>query len=64
MAYDLGEIDLHTAIIVRRFGEFEGEPITQRINTTVGRMIFNSVMPEGLGYIERNTPEDMLKKEK
>ena len=60
MAYDLGEIDLHTAIIVRRFGEFEGEPITQRINTTVGKLIFNDAIPQDLGFVDRTKKENAL----
>ena len=60
MAYDLGEIDLHTAIIVRRFGEFEGEPISQRINTTVGKLIFNEAIPQDLGFVDRTKKENAL----
>ena len=60
MAYDLGEIDLHTAIIVRRFGEFEGEPITQRINTTIGKLIFNDAIPQDLGFVDRTKRENAL----
>ncbi|HBV52775.1 MAG TPA: DNA-directed RNA polymerase subunit beta', partial [Clostridiales bacterium] len=51
MAYDTGRIDLHTAIIVRRFGEFEGRPITQRLNTTIGKLIFNDAIPQDLGFV-------------
>ena len=60
MAYDIGEIDLHTAIIVRRFGEFEGEPISQRINTTIGKLIFNEAIPQDLGFVDRSKRENTL----
>ena len=60
MAYDIGEIDLHTAIIVRRFGEFEGEPISQRINTTIGKLIFNEAIPQDLGFVDRSKRENAL----
>ena len=60
MAYDIGEIDLHTAIIVRRFGEFEGEPITQRIKTTIGKLIFNDAIPQDLGFVDRTKRENAL----
>ena len=60
MAYDIGEIDLHTAIIVRRFGEFEGEPISQRINTTIGKLIFNDAIPQDLGFVDRTKRENAL----
>ena len=60
MAYDIGQIDLHTAIIVRRFGEFEGKPITQRINTTIGKLIFNDAIPQDLGFVDRTKRENAL----
>ena len=60
MAYDTGRIDLHTAIIVRRFGEFEGRPITQRLNTTIGKLIFNDAIPQDLGFVDRTKRENVL----
>jgi len=63
MAYQTGNVSLHSKVWVRVQKEIDGKMYSTRLNTTVGRMIFNSVMPEGLGYIERNTPEDMLKNE-
>ena len=63
MAYDQGEIDLHTPIIVRRFGEFEGRPISQRIKTTMGKLIFNDAIPQDLGFIDRSKEENALRLE-
>ena len=60
MAYDLGIIKLHTAIIVRRFGEFNGEKITRRIKTTIGKLIFNEAIPQDLGFVDRTDPEHVL----
>ena len=60
LAYDLGEITLHTAIRVRRFGEFNGEPITQIINTTMGKLIFNEAIPQDLGFVDRSVRENAL----
>jgi DNA-directed RNA polymerase subunit beta' len=42
MAYDNGEIGLHTKILVR----WEGK----RIETTVGRVFFNQIVPAKVGY--------------
>ena len=44
LAYDVGAIQLHERIIVRMES---GE----RLETTVGRCIFNEVLPEGLRFV-------------
>ncbi len=61
-AYDLKKIDLHTPIQVRlpkgRYGDIVPEmksgpqplPKNNRIITTVGRLIFNEILPEGMHY--------------
>jgi len=51
LAYFNGEIDLHAKIHVRYKG--------QRLVTTLGRLIFNSVLPEGMEYY--NTELDKTK---
>jgi DNA-directed RNA polymerase subunit beta' len=51
MAYDAGEVELHTKIRVRRLGK--------RLETTVGRLFFNQIIPEAIEYV--NKP--MTKKE-
>ena len=43
VAYNAGKIDLHARIKLRLDGEI--------IETTTGRVIFNEVVPEGLGFI-------------
>ncbi|BCL79601.1 DNA-directed RNA polymerase subunit beta' [Ktedonobacteria bacterium brp13] len=70
LAHTAGHIDLHTRIIVR-IGDvsvYSTPPPTQpehpsrgRVETTVGRVIFNDILPEPLGY--RNYPlhKDALK---
>ncbi|NLU50828.1 MAG: DNA-directed RNA polymerase subunit beta' [Syntrophomonadaceae bacterium] len=45
MAYEVGDIHLHANIRVRRRGE--------KLETTVGRIIFNEVIPEELGYFNQ-----------
>ncbi len=61
MAYDAKEITLHSKIRVRRTVEFQGEPVTGLVETTMGRMIFNRPIPQDLGYVTRSTPEEALK---
>ncbi len=59
-AYDLNLITLHTPILVRREGEFEGEPIRQVIQTTMGKLIFNEAIPQDLGFVDRTKRENAL----
>ncbi|MCH7618795.1 MAG: DNA-directed RNA polymerase subunit beta' [Candidatus Marinimicrobia bacterium] len=54
IAYDHGLITLHTDIIVRRNGEM--------INTTVGRVIFNDIVPKELEYVNRVVTKKYLEK--
>ena len=63
MAYQTGTVSLHSKVSVRVQKEIDGKMYSTRLQTTVGRMIFNQAIPEGIGIIERNTPEDMLKNE-
>ncbi|AWX45469.1 DNA-directed RNA polymerase [Flagellimonas maritima] len=52
IAFNEGKVDLNAGIKVRAkdFNE-EGELVDQIISTTVGRVLFNSVVPEEAGYI-------------
>ena len=43
--------------------EIDGVMHAGRIPTTVGKILFNRILPEGLNMIKRETPEDMLKLE-
>ena len=63
MAYQTGNVSLHSKVWVRVQKEIDGKMYSTRLNTTVGRMIFNQVIPEGLGLIKRTTPEEMLQNE-
>jgi DNA-directed RNA polymerase subunit beta' len=63
MAYQTGNVSLHSKVWVRVQKEIDGKMYSTRLNTTVGRMILNQVIPEGIGLIKRETPEDMLKNE-
>ncbi len=63
MAYQTGEIRLQDEIIVRRTVEVDGEKVTGRVKTSVGKIIFNEAIPQNLGFVERKVKEDYLKYE-
>ncbi len=60
MAYDLNMIELHTPILVRREGDFQGEHIRQVIKTTLGKLIFNEAIPQDLGFVDRSKRENAM----
>ncbi len=60
MAYSEKVISLHAKINVR-FSKVIGESCHNKIiKTTIGRLIFNSAIPQDLGYIDRSNPENDL----
>ncbi len=64
LAYENKEITLHSKIQVRRTVTMEnGEEITGIIDTTLGRLLFNEIIPQDLGYVDRTIPENALKLE-
>ncbi|MBQ8148876.1 MAG: DNA-directed RNA polymerase subunit beta' [Lachnospiraceae bacterium] len=61
LAYENKEITLHAKIKVRKKGvDFDGNPISTMIETTLGRLIFNEIIPQDLGFIDRTKPENVL----
>ena len=64
LAYENGEIDLHARIKVRISRNLpDGGEISGIIESTLGRFLFNEILPQDLGEVERKTPEDYLKLE-
>ena len=58
MAYDAGVIGIHAPIKVRVTRTREnGEVVSRVIDATMGRLIFNSKLPQDLGYVDRSDPE-------
>ncbi|MFT9056634.1 MAG: DNA-directed RNA polymerase subunit beta', partial [Ethanoligenens sp.] len=53
MAYAEGVVGLHAPIKVRVSGKVNGKPATRIIDATVGRIIFNTPIPQDLGYVDR-----------
>ncbi|MFA7204832.1 MAG: DNA-directed RNA polymerase subunit beta' [Saccharofermentanales bacterium] len=63
MAWDEHEIDLHAKIKVRVTVDHDGEKLTGITESTLGRLVFNQVIPQNLGYVDRSVPENLLKLE-
>ena len=53
MAYENHEVGIHAKIFVRIEREIDGEIKTKKIETSVGRIIFNQGIPQDLGFINR-----------
>ena len=60
LAYNAKAITLHSIIKVRKTAEFEGRKVTGIIQTTCGRIIFNEVVPQNLGFVDRSKIENVL----
>ncbi len=63
MAYDEGDITLHSQIKIRMTKEVNGEIVTKLVETTLGRAIFNSAIPQDLGFVDRTDPKNAFKLE-
>ena len=63
MAYDEGYIGLHSKIKVRMTKEINGEQVSQLVDTTLGKIIFNNPIPQDLGFVDRSDPANAFKLE-
>ena len=54
MAFQNGAVGIHAKILVRVTKEIDGEMKSKKIETSVGRIIFNQGIPQDLGFIDRN----------
>ena len=64
LAYENGYITLQAKIKVRRSGvDEEGKTVYRVIESTLGRFIFNEIISQDLGYVDRSNPENFLKLE-
>ncbi len=59
MAYQTKNVDIQAPIFVRKTSEFEGQPYTSRVKTTVGKIIFNRGIPQNLGFVDRTKKENV-----
>ena len=60
-AYENGALTLHARIKVRRSGmNSQGEEESRIIESTLGRFIFNEILPQDLGFVDRSKDENFL----
>ena len=57
MAYAEHIVTLQAPVKVRRTMDFGNGPETALVTTTVGKIIFNTPIPQALGYVDRTDPE-------
>ena len=64
LAYENGEISLHQTIYVYRTATLEDGTVKSGfVPTTLGLLIFNEIIPQDLGFVDRTNPENILKLE-
>ena len=64
LAYENKEIALHAPIKVRvRKTDADGVEKIGVVESTLGRFMFNEIIPQDLGYVDRTNPENELKLE-
>ena len=64
LAYENGAISLHEMIGVRRFGiNIDGVEEIRTVESTLGRFIFNEIIPQDMGFVDRTKDENFLKLE-
>ena len=57
------KLTLHAPIRVKITKIIDDKPVSKIIDTTVGRLIFNEAIPQDLGFINRNSPDNLFKPE-
>ncbi len=64
LAYENNAITLHSKIKVKvEAKNAKGKVVKGIIDTSLGRLLFNEVIPQDLGFVERKKDEDFLKLE-
>ncbi len=64
LAYENGAISLHEPILVRKTGvNNHGEKQIKMVKSTLGRFIFNEILPQDLGFIDRSQDENFMELE-
>ena len=63
MAYENKAVGMHAKIYVRRTLEIDGEMKSKKIETTIGRIIYNDGIPQDLGFKDRTNPDEMFQYE-
>ena len=58
MAYESGDITLHSKIKVKVKKVIDGVEKSKLVPCTVGRMLFNEGIPQDLGFVDRSNPDN------
>ncbi len=60
MAYSQKEVDMHARVKIRISREINGELKSGIVESTLGRFIFNSILPQDLDFVDRSQPGNEL----
>ena len=61
LAYENGYLKLHSRIHIRMTKKMpDGTEKTGTVESTLGRFIFNEILPQDLGFVDRSKPENDL----
>ena len=64
LAYENADITLHQTIYVHKTYKMnDGTELEGNVKTTLGRLLFNEIIPQDLGFIDRTKAEEALKYE-
>ncbi|MBQ6679373.1 MAG: DNA-directed RNA polymerase subunit beta' [Lachnospiraceae bacterium] len=60
LAMENGYLDLHAKVNVRVHKEYEGKEYTGIVSTSLGRLLFNEIIPQDLGYVDRSVKANRI----
>ncbi len=60
MAYDEGDLGLHAPIKIRMTKEVDGKVYSKLLDCTLGKVLFNTPVPQDLGFVDRSNPDNMF----
>ena len=64
LAYENKACTLHSRINVRvTKKDASGKEVSGNVESTLGRFLFNEILPQDLGYVDRSDPKNLLKPE-
>ena len=63
LAYENGQITLHQKIKVKRTAETADGTVSKFVECTLGRLIFNEIIPQDLGFVDRSDKDNILEPE-